>query len=153
VDIAKRLNTTVANVFYVTHNFIPADERKALKAIRLSVSKTGRKNPMHGRTREKHPRWVGECENGQGYLTCLHNGKRQMVHRVVMAQALGLDELPHHFDVHHIDDNKKNNALDNLALVTMRGHKAIHALQLRESKSLKWKKSTLAEIMRSTTSP
>lgn len=151
VDIAKQLNTTESNVFYVTHNYIPSDERKALKAIRLSVSKTGKKNPMHGKKGEAHHNWVGECENGFGYLTCLHNGKRQFVHRVVMAKALGLSALPRKLYVHHIDGNKKNNSLDNLALVTTRGHHTVHKLQTRDTKSLEWQKSTLAEILRSTT--
>ena len=44
----------------------------------------------------------------------LHQSKRQFVHRVVMAKALGLRELPRRFEVEHIDTDPNNNELDNL---------------------------------------
>ena len=150
--IASQLSTTIHNVGWVVRKCLPEAERRALAALRYSVSKTGDKNPMKGKTGEEHPRWVGECEDGYGYLTCLWNGKRQFVHRVVMAQALGLAEIPEELDVHHIDSNPKNNKLDNLALVTRSGHRTIHSLQVQDPLSLQLKKSTLAEALRSMTS-
>jgi len=115
-------------------------------------SSAGNLNPMTGKTREQHHNWVGECDDGYGYLTCLHLGQRMFVHRVVMAEALGLSSLPEELDVHHIDGNKKNNVLDNLALVTRLGHRAIHFLQVKDSLGVALKKSTLANAVRSLTS-
>ena len=56
-------------------------------------------------------------------------------HRLVMEQSVGRylsrDEI-----VHHIDGNKKNNNIDNLMIVTMAEHRAIHNYQDREYKKL-----------------
>jgi len=129
-------------------------EFKALSAIRYSHSKEAEKNPMFGKIGEQHHNWVGLVDDGHGYLTCIKDGKRQFVHRVVMAEALGLAELPNTFDVHHIDENqKKNNDLDNLALVTKAGHKKIHYLQAKDSLSVTLKKSRLRDALKYMTSP
>lgn len=151
--IAAMLGTTPQTVSRALRSALSDAERKALAAVRYSVSKTGAKNPMKGKRGMAHPKWIGECADGYGYLTCLHEGKRKFVHRVVMAEALGLQELPAHLDVHHIDDDKANNSLDNLALVTRGGHLAIHSRQLREPRSAELKRSTIAEAVRSMTSP
>ena len=152
-EIAAQLGTTFHNVSHVIRKHMPEAERRALAALRYSDSKHGSKNPMWGKTGEQHHNWIGECEDGYGYLTCLHEGKRHFVHRIVMAQALGLKSLlPETWAVHHIDGDTKNNKIDNLALVTHAGHKAIHFMQVKDSLSLQLKRSTLAEIFRSTTS-
>jgi hypothetical protein len=146
--IARQLDTTTHNVQHVLKFCMPAAERRALAKLRYSASKTGSKNPMTGKTGEQHHNWQGECEDGYGYLTCLHNGKRQLVHRIVMAEALSLQELPESLDVHHIDGNTKNNDLDNLALVTKAGHKRIHFMQVKDSLSLQLKKSSIADALK-----
>jgi hypothetical protein len=153
VDIAKELGTTFHNAQAVVRLCLPEAERKALAALRYSVSKVGSKNPMHGKKGEAHHNWKGLCEDGYGYLTCLWNEKRYFVHRVVMMEALGLESIPEGMDVHHIDGNPKNNTLDNLALVTKRGHREIHSLQAQDSLSLALRKSTLREALKSMTSP
>jgi len=146
--IAEKLSTTFHNVSHVLRHCMPEAERKALAKVRYSASKTGTKNPMTGKTGEAHHNWQGECPDGYGYLTCLHGGKRQFVHRVVMATALGLSEVPEALDVHHIDGNPLNNSLDNLALVTKAGHRAIHYLQVKDSRALQLKKSTIADALK-----
>lgn len=146
--ISHQLSTTMHNVQHVLKYCMPEAERKALAKLRYSLSKTGSKNPMTGKIGEQHHNWQGECEDGYGYLTCLHNGKRQFVHRIVMAEALGLEEIPEIFDVHHIDSNTKNNTVDNLALVTRAGHKSIHFLQVKDSLSLQLKKSSIADALK-----
>lgn len=151
-DIAEQLGTTFHNVSHVVRHSMPPAERKALAALRYSDSKQGSKNPMWGKKGEQHHNWKGLCEDGYGYLTCLHRGKREFVHRVVMAKALGLSRLPDGFEVHHIDEDPKNNDLDNLALVTPKGHRTVHYMQVKDSLSLKLKRSTLANAYRSTTS-
>lgn len=146
--IAQSLGTTVHNVRWVLRSVMPRKEYKALARVRYSASKMGGKNPMLGKTLDAHPRWKGERPDGHGYLTIVCQGKRRFVHRVVMAQALGLPEIPKELDVHHIDGDKTNNALDNLAIVTRAGHEAIHFLQARDSKSLRLKRSAIAEALK-----
>lgn len=153
IDIAKQLGTTEHNIQGTIRLCLPEAERKALAALRYSVSKEGSKNPMFGKSGEEHHNWIGECEDGRGYLTCLWEGKRHFVHRVVMMEFLGIKELPPKTDVHHIDGDPKNNSIDNLALVTTKGHQAIHCLQVKDSLSLALKKSTLRDALKSMTSP
>jgi len=153
IDIASELGTTFHNVQGVIRSCLPEAERKALAALRYSVSKEGFKNPMFGKTGEAHHNWKGLCEDGYGYLTCLWKGQRHFVHRVVMMESLGLLDLPETWDVHHIDGDPKNNSLDNLALTTKSGHRAIHSMQAKDSLALALRKSTLREALRSMTSP
>lgn len=147
-QIAKKLGTTHHTVTYVLQRDMPVEERKALAKIRYSASKTGPHNPMTGLHLERHPRWKGDCEDGRGYLTRLFNNKRHFAHHVVMMEALGITVLPATMEVHHIDENPKNNALDNLALTTKKGHRAIHYLQKKDSLAVQLKKSTIADALK-----
>lgn len=144
-QIAEELGTTYHNVQHTIRVNIPEAERQALKAVRYSASKAGDLNPMRGKTGEAHHNWKGQCKDGYGYLTCLHKGRRVFVHRLVMAQVLGLEpwDLPETMDIHHIDGNPMNNDLDNLALTTKVGHQTIHSREL-DTASLALKRSTLA---------
>jgi predicted HNH restriction endonuclease len=151
-QIAQSLSTTCHNVLHVLKTHTSIAEYKALQAIRYSRSKMGSKNPMKGKTMEQHHNFIGEVFDGHGYLTCLKDGKRQFVHRVVFAQALGLSDLPEELDVHHIDGDKTNNLLNNLALVTSVGHKMIHYLQMKDSLSVALKKSKLRDALKFMTS-
>lgn len=150
-QIAAELGTTYHTVSAVLRQDVEPESRKALAALRYSISKTGNKNPMTGKSEAQHHLWKGECANGLGYLTIIHAGRRQMVHRVVMAQALGLRRLPEKWYVHHIDGDRMNNEIDNLALVTSAGHKSIHAMQQPLSE-LQSRRATLAETIASTIS-
>lgn len=149
IAIAQRTKLTYHNVSFILNTFMPEAERRALARVRYSESKLGKKNPQKGK---RAANWKGECDDGYGYLTCLHKGKRVFVHRLVMAKALGLVALPRRFAVHHIDGNPKNNELDNLALVTDAGHKAVHFMQVKDAKDVVLKKLRLAEAMKYLTS-
>ena len=147
-QIAEKLATTHHNVSHVIRAHMPEAERKALAALRYSKSKEAEKNPMFGKRGEETHNWVGICEDGHGYLTCLHDGERQLIHRIEMSKAVGVKKLPTFMVVHHIDGNPKNNDMDNLALVTTAGHKTIHYLQAKDSKDLALRKSKLWEATR-----
>lgn len=105
-------------------------------------SKLGEKNPMLGKTKEQHPNYVGLVEDGNGYFMCLkpdwytgRKGSRHVFyHSVVMCEALGLTEIPKGFVVHHIDGNKKNNDISNLALLSSSAHSRLHAIERKLSK-------------------
>jgi hypothetical protein len=151
-QMAAEFHTTPHNIGWILRNHLGEVEYRAVKVVRYSRSKTGKKNPMFGKRGEETPNWKGEVNDGYGYLTCLQAGKRQFVHRTVMAKALGIPILPRLLDVHHIDGNKHNNHLDNLALTTRVGHQAMHAIMRPESAKYKLKKSTLWEAFQSMTS-
>lgn len=150
--IADQLGTTIHNIVWVLKYQLPTAEYAALKKLRYSRSKMGVKNPMLGKTGEQHHNWIGLVDDGYGYLTCLVNGKRVFVHRHMMAQALGLESLPDSWDVHHINNDTKDNRLDNFALVTKAGHIAIHSLQRPDPESLRLKKLSLWEAFQYATS-
>lgn len=107
---------------------------------------------MYGKKGEKHHRWKGECEDQKGYLTCLWRGKRRFVHHIVMMKALKLKSIPKGMVVHHIDGDKMNNDLDNLALCTEKAHREIHWRQSKDSLALRLRKSTLADALKLLTS-
>ena len=141
-ETAKRVSTTFHNVHFVVRNHLSEEKAKAEKALRYSRSKMGAANPMKGKTGKQHPNWKGECGDGYGYLTCLVDGKRVFVHRVVFAEMMGIsiEKLPPALAVHHINGDRKDNRPDNLALTTKAGHQHIHTREKPErlSKSPLW---------------
>ena len=102
----------------------------------------GRENWMTGRTGEAHPNYKGLVEDGHGYYMIIkpswYTGRAKseyvFYHTVVMCEALGLTELPAGFVIHHIDGNKKNNDISNLALINISGHSKLHMIQRNLSK-------------------
>jgi hypothetical protein len=125
--VAEAVGTSYHNVVRVLKEQLSPEKRKAEKSLRLSRGKVGDLNPMKGKNGSLHHNYIGSCEDQKGYLTQLDgSGKRVFQHRLVMAQALGVEKLPRHLEVHHIDGDTRNNSLDNLALVTKKAHEALH---------------------------
>ena len=54
----------------------------------------------------------------------LNSTLRVRMHRYVWEKEVG--KIPDGFEVHHLDRDKSNNSIDNLALMTEKGHKFIH---------------------------
>jgi len=134
--VAKEYRTSmktvqqVADQFSVNHvtaramirlHISDADFKK-FAHYRYHESKLAEKNPQYGK------QWASDCEDGRGYLTRLVKGTRYLVHRIVMAEMLGMsvDQLPMSMAVHHIDEDGMNNHPDNLALTNDAGHVAMH---------------------------
>lgn len=137
-ETARRVGTTYQNVVHIVNTHLPVNRRKAEKALRYSRSKMGPANPMQGKSGSLHHNHKGQIADGHGYLQEKVGGKYIFVHRRVMATALGLTELPRALDVHHIDGDKHNNTLDNLALVTPSGHQQLHAKRSKLERSPLW---------------
>lgn len=122
--IAEKLGVTYGTVRKALETGIEPAEYARLKRVYYSRSKTGDLNPMYGaRTAAarvlrggRFARW-----NGNGYT---------LEHRTLMLQALGLMVWPEGWEVHHIDGDRTNNHLDNLAVVTKRGHQYLHKQKL-----------------------
>ena len=105
----------------------------------LSLTKLGKLNPMSGKVGEQHHNYKGIIEDGKGYLMILKpewytgrkGSKHVFYHHVVMCEYLGITEIPEGFVVHHIDQDPKNNDINNLQLMTMQAHTKLHQ-QLRK---------------------
>src|ERR1700691_1143113 len=88
--ISQKLGTSIHTITWILTHRMSSAEYAALKKLRYSRSKTGKNNPHFGKRGSETPNWIGEVEDGYGYLTCLVDGERVFVHRLVMAQALGI---------------------------------------------------------------
>lgn len=118
--IAERNGVTYHTVSAVLKQELSPEEKRSLRGAYHSLSKTGALNPMHGvrKAAERIMRKGRASQwNGSGYT---------FEHRTIVAKSLGLEELPPHWEVHHIDEDKTNNDLNNLAIVTKSGHQKLH---------------------------
>lgn len=80
----------------------------------------------HSRPRgERHPWWRGGKRKSNGYI-CTKEGR---LHRIEMESAIGR-KLLHWEAVHHIDGNKENYTICNLAVMPAREHQRFHTFLL-----------------------
>lgn len=134
VQIAESLSLPEGSVRGILLAELSPEERKRLRGAFHSKSKMGAANPMFGtKTAAERILRQGRAAvwNGEGYT---------FEHRLIVAKSLGLQDLPAHWEVHHIDEDKSNNDLDNLAIVTKRGHRKLHRILL--GKLYAWEKET-----------
>lgn len=80
------------------------------------------------------------------YKNVQYKSKRMGEHKKVFLLKIGLTELPEKFVVHHLDENTKNNNIDNLAIITITAHNRIHSHTpwnkgLKAGLSEKWDKA------------
>jgi len=136
-QIAEQCGLTPAQVQYWIANNYTEEFRRERKRACYSNSKVGDKNPMKGKVRENHHGFVGEVSDGKGYIMELRpdwftgrkGSKHIFKHHIVMCEALGITEIPAGFQVHHIDKDPTNNAINNLALLTLGAHMRLHAIE------------------------
>ena len=80
----------------------------------------------------KNPRWKGGTTLSvlgyEAYTKSKTNGRNggRLVHRVLAEQAAGR-QLRSDEHVHHIDGNKRNNAIENLVIISATEHAKIHS--------------------------
>jgi hypothetical protein len=139
-QISEKIGITYHTVMAILRRDVPPTRMTLEKQLRYSRSKMGEQNPMRGKTRESHHNWKGVCSDCKGYLTSLVGEVRYFVHRIVVAEALGIEpkRLPESLVVHHIDENPLNNELDNLVLCTNAGHHKLHQRRVGLLQSPLW---------------
>ncbi len=125
--------------------------RQVRKVNNYRLSKLGTANPMKGKTGTQHHNYKGVVADGKGYLLILKpewytgrkGSKHIFHHHYVACKALGLTAMPKGYVVHHCDEDKQNNSFDNLVLLTMSEHTALHqvlegATTISKESTLKW---------------
>lgn len=136
-EIAKECHTSYKVVWKYIHSSFTEDQIAERKSRTYANSKLGLKNPMYGKIKEQHHNYIGDVSDGKGYLMRLkpewYTGrkgcKHVFTHHIIICEHLGLTEIPSGFCVHHIDGNKLNNDLCNLALMTIQAHMRLHQLE------------------------
>jgi hypothetical protein len=127
-EVARMTKQTHATVSAIVRETVPPDQLKILKVANYSKSKMGAKNPMFGVKKQV------EAILRRGYRYLWVGGEEEYApeHRLVLMRALGLTEWPAGWEIHHIDSDKTNNSLDNLAIVTKVGHQRLHSQKLQK---------------------
>ena len=87
-------------------------------------------------TRCKAWRIVGNKET-KGYLQINVAGKLYMAHRLAWMYETGQDPIELHMQIDHIDNNKTNNAISNLRLVTNKQNSENTGLNVRNKTGIK----------------
>ena len=114
-------------------------------------SKLGKNNPMTGKTGTAHHNYKGVVSDSKGYLlvakpdwyTGRKGSKHIFQHHEIVCTEMGLTEIPAGYVVHHCDEDKCNNDFNNLVLMTMGDHAALHselegATTISKESTLKW---------------
>ena len=136
-DIVKQFSLEYWELQNILNSNFTEEQQKQRKHKLYSLSKQGSKNPMSGKYRELHHNYKGIVDDGNGYLMCLKpdwytgrkGSKHVFLHSVVMCKALGITEIPKGFTIHHIDGDKHNNDISNLALLANGAHTKLHYIQ------------------------
>ena len=112
--------------------------------ILLSKQKIGNQNPMKNKYGLQHPNYKGIISDGKGYLMILkpdwYTGRKGCkhiyYHHYVWCINMGITEIPKGYVIHHIDLDKTNNDIENLALMTVSAHSKLHQMlnKLQNSK-------------------
>jgi DNA-binding CsgD family transcriptional regulator len=85
---------------------------------------------------ERNPDWKGGITIENGYKRISSKAiseKRKSIHQIVMENYIGR-ELQKGEVVHHIDGNKQNNNINNLALMDISAHSRLHSIERWKNK-------------------
>jgi hypothetical protein len=126
-EVGRMTKQTHATVSAIVRETVPQDHLRILKVANYSKSKMGERNPMFGVRKQVE----AILRSGYRYLW-LGDNTYAPEHRLVVMKALGIKDWPEGWEIHHIDNDKLNNSLDNLAIVTPSGHQQLHSQKLQK---------------------
>lgn len=149
-DICKQFKIENYVLQAILRKYFTEEEIKQRKSRIYRKSRLGEKNPAYG-THMKltgdvlqsviddsvipyNEAWYKEVKKPDWY-TGRHSNGSVFEHTLVMCQALGLTELPKGYVVHHIDRNKHNNDISNLALMSLSAHGKLHSIEKKMMQS------------------
>ena len=132
-DLCQKYKVSLSKGRNYLKKYLTEEQRKEQHSLRVAQARFVR----NGATGKHSANYKGICLDSEGYASVHTTAideetSRARLNRKVFAEALGLDvhQLPMNMDVHHIDTNRLNNSLDNLALCTKQAHAELHR-QLR----------------------
>ncbi len=72
--------------------------------------------------------WIGgRSIMGHGYIQLRLNGKTILEHNHVYCCHNNLKNIPKGYVIHHLDNDKSNNKIENLKLMTKFAHRSLHS--------------------------
>lgn len=80
-----------------------------------------------GFSEEGNPTYKGGCINKDGYHVIQKSGKQYLLHRIIMEEHLGRELTPDDC-VHHINNIRDDNRIENLQLMTKSEHCSLHEI-------------------------
>lgn len=130
-EVEEKLGVSYELITKIWKIFYTPTERKERKRKMYQKAKLGPKNPRYGKPCINKK---DDVDDGNGYsitwkpawYTGRKGSKYVFDHQLVICEALGITEIPKGFVVHHIDGDKKNNSLNNLALLSVGAHTRLH---------------------------
>lgn len=121
-DVGKAIGRTAGSVMHMAHQCGIYKDKEALSRI-MSISNSGANSGNFKGYRTKTKEGYVRCyrpehpyANSRGYIN---------EHRLVMEEHLGVI-LTKEFAVHHINGIKDDNRIENLAVMTVGAHSALH---------------------------
>ena len=133
-DIGKEIGCSHGTVYRELKNVFTTEEIKQRLSRIRSRNTIGNNNPMYGKRKDS------KRLDTEGYVRMpkplWYTGRpacRDVYeHHVVICKELGITGIPKGHCVHHVDEDKANNTLTNLMLMTFSTHTALHRKLRRE---------------------
>ena len=128
-------HNTVASIWKEEFGQQAFDDRKR---VWYRNSKLGDNNPMKGKYRKLHPKWINSerISNRKGYYRIkapdwyegpMDDNRYADEHVVTYCASRNLSKVPEGFVIHHLDMVKTNNDPANLVMLTNSDHLLLHA--------------------------